>query len=159
MFPSFVTAVTTNPSSFVASEWTLPSVSSPREPMAFRGIRDHSHMRFADSFTQDMDFWRQRLSKEEGRAVASRGRPEVISRPKKSEKLRSAQKLMSPAACFGDSFAGRLFVSQLSGFDSDARFWIKVQGETKFRWRTTAGLRPRTIDLYDFVGILRFVSS
>ena len=32
--------------------------------MAFRSIRDHSHMRFADSFTQDMDFWRQRVGKE-----------------------------------------------------------------------------------------------
>jgi len=32
--------------------------------MAFRSIRDHSHMGFADSFTQDMDFWRQRIDKE-----------------------------------------------------------------------------------------------
>ena len=35
--------------------------------MAFRSIRDHSHMRFADSFTQDMDFWRQRVNREEDR--------------------------------------------------------------------------------------------
>lgn len=35
--------------------------------MSFRSIRDHSHMRFADSYTQDMDFWRQRVGKEEGR--------------------------------------------------------------------------------------------
>lgn len=34
---------------------------------AFRSIRDHSNMRFADSFTQDMDFWRQRVDKEDGR--------------------------------------------------------------------------------------------
>lgn len=32
--------------------------------MAFRSIRDHSHMGFADSFSQDMDFWRQRIDKE-----------------------------------------------------------------------------------------------
>jgi len=34
--------------------------------MAYRSIRDHSNMRYADSFTQDMDFWRQRIDKEEG---------------------------------------------------------------------------------------------
>ena len=32
--------------------------------MAFRSIRDHSQMGFADSFSQDMDFWRQRIDKE-----------------------------------------------------------------------------------------------
>ena len=39
--------------------------------MAFRSIRDHSNMRFADSYTQDMDFWRQRVDKEETRRVAA----------------------------------------------------------------------------------------
>ena len=39
--------------------------------MAFRSIRDHQDMRFADSYTQDMDFWRQRVDKEETRRVAA----------------------------------------------------------------------------------------
>ena len=30
-----------------------------------RGIRDHSHLRFADTYSQDMDFWRQRVTKEQ----------------------------------------------------------------------------------------------
>ena len=37
------------------------------ESMAFRRIRDHSQMGFADSFSQDMDFWRQRINKETNR--------------------------------------------------------------------------------------------
>ena len=37
--------------------------------MSFRSIRDASHLSYADSFTQDMDFWRQRVQKEQGRQV------------------------------------------------------------------------------------------
>jgi len=32
--------------------------------MAFRSIRFHDHMPFADTYSQDMDFWRQRVNKE-----------------------------------------------------------------------------------------------
>ena len=66
----------------------------------FRGIRDHSHMRFADSYAQDMDFWRQRVSKEQDRAAT----PSAFN----SETLRDL-----PCNPFKDS-AGMLFGSGVS---------------------------------------------
>ena len=54
------------PSRSLASSQAALSLAAPAasDSMAFRRIRDHSQMGFADSFSQDMDFWRQRIDKE-----------------------------------------------------------------------------------------------
>ena len=53
----------------IISSHSAPSVSPLAEPMAFQGRRFHDSMPFADSSSQDMDFWRQRCALETRRCA------------------------------------------------------------------------------------------
>ena len=96
--------------------------------MAFRSIRDHQDMRFADSYTQDMDFWRQRVDKEETRRVAAPS-------PFTSDALADL-----PRNPFKDS-AGMLFGKGVSERREETPLGVLVPGLAAYRAAVTPTMR------------------